>query len=147
MGADSGAGGGGAAATIALGLLAFAEDTCVEGGAVLTVAAGGLTAAEAGAACIVRLSITVLTPAIWATSAVAMVRAVSLVTLPFSVTTPEETEAWIACPLRFRSAARLLATFAFRLASSVAGGVLLQPARSIAIESEMTAARGVANLL
>jgi hypothetical protein len=76
-----------------------------------------------------------------------MLRAVSLVTLPFNVTTPEDTEAWIACPLRFWSAARLLATFALRLASSVAGGVLLQPARIMANESERTAMRVVAIIL
>jgi hypothetical protein len=81
--------------------VAFVEDTCAGVGAVLAAAVGGLKAAVAGEACTVRLSITVLTPAIWATSPVAMVRAVSLVTLPFSVTTPADTEAWIACPLRF----------------------------------------------
>jgi hypothetical protein len=72
-----------------------------------------------------------------------MVRADSLVTLPFSVTTPEDTDAWIVCPLRFWSVSRLLVTFAVRLASSVAGGVLLQPASSMAKVSETTAVRGV----
>jgi hypothetical protein len=125
----------------------FEVETCAGGGVPAASGGGGATAAVAGAACTTRLSITVLTPAIWATSPVAMPRAVSLVTLPFSVTTPEDTEAWIACPLRFRSAARLLATFAFRLASSVAGGVLLQPARSMANESEITAVRVVTKIL
>ena len=49
----------------------------------------------AGAGCTTMLSMTVLTPAIWATSPVAMLRTVSVVTLPLSVTTPEDTVAWI----------------------------------------------------
>jgi hypothetical protein len=70
-----------------------------------------------------------------------MVRAVSLVTLPFRVTTPALTEAWIVCPPRFWSAESRLCTCAFRLLSSVDGGVLLHPARSMASESVMTALR------
>jgi hypothetical protein len=127
-----------AAATIGVGFLAFAEDA--GGGAVL--AAGG-GAATAGADCTTRLSTTVLTPAIWVTSLVAMSRAVSLVTVPFKVTTPAAAEAWMVCPLRFWSAARLLATFAFRVASSGAVVVPLQPASSMANESAKTVVRVV----
>jgi hypothetical protein len=63
----------------------------------LVAAFGGATGVVAGTTaaggCTTKLSTTVLTPAIWATSPVAMLRAVSLVTLPFRVTTPALTEA------------------------------------------------------
>src|ERR1039458_1505983 len=90
--------------------------------------------------CTTRLSTTVRTPAIRAASPLASVRAASLMTVPFRVTTPSATEAWIGCPLRFGSADRLCCTCVFRLASSVAG-VLLHPVTIIAKDNPRTTVR------
>ena len=54
---------------------------------------GGATGNEATDGCTTRLLTTVRTPAIWAASPLAMVRAASLLTVPLKVTTPLATEA------------------------------------------------------
>jgi hypothetical protein len=82
-------------------------------------------------------------PGTWATSPLAMVRAVSLVTLPVRVTTPPAIDAWMAWPARFWSDASRCSTCALRLASSVAGEVLLQPARTTATDSKRIGVRAV----
>jgi hypothetical protein len=57
-----------------------------------------------------------------------MERAVSLVTVPLSVATPFETEAWIDCPLRFWSEKRRLCNWVVKMSSLTGGALLLQPA-------------------
>src|ERR1039458_3337730 len=127
-GAGIGCGAGGGVgpfwATIGEGFWAFCPGRGFCGGATFTLGCGSTT----------RLSTTVLTPGTWATSPLAMVRAVSLVTLPARVTTPPATDAWIDCPARFWSDARRLCTCVFRVASS--GVALLHPASTMARESK-----------
>jgi hypothetical protein len=106
------------------------------------VGAGGGTngfAMTPGVGSTTKLLMTVLTPATWATSPLAMVRAVSLVTLPSRVTTPPATVAWIDCPLRFWSDVSRCCTAVFRVASS--GVAVLQPASANARDSKRTGVR------
>src|SRR5438270_12348671 len=101
-------------------------------GSALTGAGGGVftTAARGGAAaaaCTVRLFTTVRTPLICATSLAATERAVSFVTVPFSVTTPELTVASSGCPDRFGSDESRFVTWDVSVASSGVDDAVLQP--------------------
>jgi len=136
-----GAGGGGVFwITAAEGFFGFSVGTGTGGGATTVAAAGG-------AGCTSKLLTTVLTPGSWPTSPLAMVRTVSLVTVPVRVTTPPLTEAWTDWPLRLGSEMRRFWIAVLRLASSVAGGAVLHPARRSARESAMDAVRGVEKMV
>jgi len=70
-----------------------------------------------------------------------MVRAVSLLTLPVRVTMPPATEALMSWALRLGSEESRCCTWELRLASSVAGALLLQPARVRAAQSRKACVR------